>query len=172
MKGVDENKNVIFMDKTDDFVFSIKANSLLIQTDKPIYQQSQTGEFVKTFKNNFSLLIIKLKKVSDLKFFFLPVKFRIFCLSSEMKPLNHSVTYKIFNPNRDIIMIKKHQNPVKGVVSSELELHSESKKGFWMIAVKDEVTVSLNQKNKCFKYKILGSIFNDFYLTSTINYFS
>ena len=59
-----------------------------------------------------------------------------------MKPSNIPITYKVVDENENILLLRKHQAPDKGVISDQYEINSDIKQSQWRIEVKDEITVS------------------------------
>lgn len=120
----------MFSAKADNFIFSPKSSSILIETDKAIYQPGQTSKYL-----SFNYLLFHL---------FISVKFRAIFLSSDLLPLNQSVSYEIKDPKDNVILLKKNQKLTSGVVSDELNLHPDSIKGNWKITFSD-VDVSISK---------------------------
>ena len=62
-------------------------------------------------------------------------------MSSEMKPLNNTVTYTVQDSNNNLIMMKKKQPLQFGVISDEIEIHPNADHGYWRIKFTDDVIV-------------------------------
>ena len=69
------------------------------------------------------------------------VKFRAFIVSPDLLPLNHTVTYEVRTPKGTIVMMRKNQPTVTGVVFDEFQLHPTAREGKWKIIFTDDVTV-------------------------------
>jgi len=127
IEGTDTVTNeVLFFHQSKDFDVERKSQSIMIQTDKPLYQPGQT------------------------------VKFRAVNLDSELKPINdHPMTYEVQDPKSNIILLKQDQRTDMGVVGDELLIHRDSSPGMWKLTFKDETTGLKNEiEIEVKKYKL------------------
>nr|CAB3229046.1 alpha-2-macroglobulin homolog precursor [Phallusia mammillata] len=117
--GVDTvSGETLFFNSTSAFTYASKTLSILIQTDKAIYQPGQT------------------------------IKFRAVVLKPDLRPLLGNVSYSVEDPNGNTILLETDVVLEHGVAGSEFPLNKEAVKGNWKITFetlgyKEEMTVEV-----------------------------
>lgn len=77
----------------------------------------------------------------------LTVKFRVVVTNSDLLPHNGSVSYKLTDPDENIILQKKKAVLVNGIAGSEFTLGRYSTLGIWKISFECEVGFQFDPEN-------------------------
>ncbi|XP_076814766.1 CD109 antigen-like isoform X2 [Clavelina lepadiformis] len=99
-----ETGEMLLENSTTMFTFESKALSILIQTDKAIYQPGET------------------------------IRFRAACLTPDLRPLTGDVTYQVKDPNGNIVLLEENMVLSHGVAGGQLALNKDAENGEWEIS--------------------------------------
>ncbi|XP_077965842.1 CD109 antigen-like [Styela clava] len=105
ISGVDTvTEEVLFENSTSDLAYERKSLSIFIQTDKAIYKRGQT------------------------------IKFRAVVVTPDLLPYSGKVTYKLTDPDSNIIVQETNAELMSGVVGSEFTLGRYAVLGDWKLS--------------------------------------
>nr|NP_001027688.2 alpha-2-macroglobulin homologue precursor [Ciona intestinalis] len=93
----------LFFNSSTDFQFEAKSISILIQTDKAIYQPGHT------------------------------VKFRAIALKPDLKPLQGNVSYTFKDPRNNVVMLEPEVPLNHGVAGGQFSLTKDAVAGMWKV---------------------------------------